>query len=355
MKSYIPLKVKSCPIRRLALIPFEKNPDSIYRGFELQYMDGEPNGTGYRVIAYRNDNYVDVYDDESLYFIEDEKFDVAENGLHKHVQTCFTSAELENVDGKQMIAFSFTDIENREVEVYIEEKTNRATSAMDLLAPIGVGSQNPNFLPVFFMYRFDFVRRKKTEMKCRIGDNEISIDKFPIPMDNQFRWYARYSNECELFEFASDDVTEILEAELVENVHDKKWIYHDDAVDYIFEQENILQNIVIHFGEENVQIDFQPGLDCKNSCNGIFTIKPREQMGYIQGEFKVQMNEKSIITIIPTNGWVSRPTTFLTKMILGEKSVFQNWSKKYKYESVIDWKMNKMKCHWTNGNAEKES
>ena len=86
MKGYLPIIVKYSPIRKLAIIPFEKSPDTIYRGFELQYIDGEPYGVGYRVLAYRNDNYVDVYDDVALNFNENEKFNVVENGLHKHTK-----------------------------------------------------------------------------------------------------------------------------------------------------------------------------------------------------------------------------------------------------------------------------
>lgn len=55
MKGYLPIIVKYSPIRKLAIIPFEKSPDTIYRGFELQYIDGEPYGVGYRVLAHINE------------------------------------------------------------------------------------------------------------------------------------------------------------------------------------------------------------------------------------------------------------------------------------------------------------
>ena len=60
MKSFLPIKVKYCPMKKLALIPFENNPDKLYKCLELQYFDSEVSGTGYRIIAYRNDNYLDV-------------------------------------------------------------------------------------------------------------------------------------------------------------------------------------------------------------------------------------------------------------------------------------------------------
>ena len=49
MKNIIPFIVNYSPIKKLAIIPFEKKPDKIYKGFELQYIDGKPYGKGYRI------------------------------------------------------------------------------------------------------------------------------------------------------------------------------------------------------------------------------------------------------------------------------------------------------------------
>ena len=123
MNVRIPFKITCSPIRQLALINFEKKPDEIYHGLELQYIEGQPYGEGYRVLAYRNDEYVDVYDDENLYFLEDETFNVAGNGLHRHVQTVISGVEFSCCGGQLLLAFSFTDIEGRTVEVSIRENT----------------------------------------------------------------------------------------------------------------------------------------------------------------------------------------------------------------------------------------
>lgn len=55
MKAILPIKINYSPINKLALINFEKKPDKLYKGFELQYIDGKTYGKGYRAIAYRND------------------------------------------------------------------------------------------------------------------------------------------------------------------------------------------------------------------------------------------------------------------------------------------------------------
>lgn len=159
MKSLIPFIVNYSPIKKLAIIPFEKKTDKIYKSFELQYIDSEPYGNGYRIVAYRKDNYVDVYDDSSLQFQENEKFNVAERGLNKHIQVPITKAYLEKQNNCECISFSFKDLENRKIDFYIKEFSSKKSIPMNLLAPIGYGSKNPNFLPLFFMYDFDFIKK----------------------------------------------------------------------------------------------------------------------------------------------------------------------------------------------------
>lgn len=346
MKSFLPFEIKYSPIKKLALIPFEKSPDIIYRGFELQFIDGAPYGVGYRVIAYRNDNYVDVYDDSALNYLEDEAFNVAENGLHQHVLTSINNVQFCNVDNNQIICFEFVDIQGRQIQVKIKEKTKRKTKPMNLLAPIGVGSKNPKYLPVFFMYNFDFIRKRKSTISCKIDGKEFKIDKFPLPMNGQSRLYARYSNECELLEFVNTDISVLREIELNEEN-----VYYKDNEEYIFERNNVLKCVILHFEQRNVEICFEPSLDLTKSCSGLFTIKPRPQMGYLQGEYSVQLGKCAVIEMIPKDGWVSNPNSFLTRMILGKNSVFCTWSKKYKYKSIINYNTKEIQSNWINGNV----
>ncbi len=345
MNTYLPIKIKSSPIRKLAIIPFEKNPDVIYCGLELQYFDGEPYGTGYRVIAARNDKYVDVYDDESLHFIKKEQFHVTGNGLHKHVQTRIKNVTFSKVDNCQSISFEFTDIEERVISIRLEENTSTKSISMNLLAPVGVGSKHPNYLPAFFLYEFDFIRRKNTVNSCSIGGKKIQIDTFPFPMGGQSRFYARYSNECEILEFANTDNTVLREVTLNENK-----TYWENNVEYIFSEANVLQEIVVHFGKKVVRIGFDPSLNFFETGSGFFTIKPREQMGYLQGLFEVKYSTQTEIILIPNSGWIPKPTTFLTQKLFSKNSVFCSWSKKYTYKSIIDWDKQEIVSNWKNGN-----
>lgn len=346
MKSYLPIIVNKSPIRKLAIIPFEKSLDTVYRGFELQFIEGEPYGTGYRVLAYRNDRSVDVYDDMSLNMGVNERFNVVENGLNKHVQTMINNVQLYKVDNNQIITFEFVDIQGRKISVHIEEKGKRKSKGMNLLAPIGVGSKVPEYLPVFFMYDFDFICKRKSVVSCKIDGKEIKIDNFPIPMNGQARLYARYSNECELLEFANTCMSELQEIEL-----DEDNTYYDGDVRYCFDDKAVLTKVMVRFEKQNIQICFDAGLSLDKSCTGEFIIKPREQMGYVKGEYNVLCgNDTTIFKMVPKDGWVSKPNSFLTRLILNPKSVFCSWSKKYRYDALIHLNARKIEACWENGN-----
>ncbi|MDF2859348.1 MAG: hypothetical protein K0Q87_5199, partial [Neobacillus sp.] len=216
MKEILPFEVKAQPLTKLALINFEKNPDSIYKGLELQYVDGDSMGKGYRVIAYRNDKFVDVYDEETIKFHPDEKFDVTQKGLKKHVQRQFENTHFDKQNGNVHISFTFLDYDNRKIEVDITERTKKKSNPINLLAPIGVSSEKPTYLPVFFLYDFDFVRRRKTDVKVLIDGKSLKLDPFPFPvtMNLQWRLYTRYSLDSQIVEFLNSDSKQVKLVEL---------------------------------------------------------------------------------------------------------------------------------------------
>lgn len=345
MKCFIPFRINCSPINKLAIIPFEKNPDRLYTGLELQYLDSNETGSGYRVIAYRTDNYVDVYDDDSLIFNENEKFGVALNGLNKHVQTDISNVRFEKIDGSEVISFSFSDIENRSICFEIEELSKKKTTPMNLLAPIGYGSKNPDFLPLFFMYDFDFIRKGKTVVNCTIDEEKIKIDTFPAPMDMQFRYYARYSPYCELLEFAYSGYTALIEAEITDNTYALR------DTEYIFDSENSLKSICVNCVDGDIVIEFVPSFDMNNGSKGSFTVCPKSEMGYMSGEYEVQRNgDKLNIRMTLPDGWISVPKSFIAKKVLNKNSIFCCWSKKYEYLSEINISEGTVNSKWINHN-----
>lgn len=348
MKTILPFFVRYTPIQKLALINFEKKPDEIYCGLELQYLSGSRYGTGYRIIAYRNDGYVDMYDDNALTFDPNEKCDVAGKGLHKHIRTSLDGVRFEKAGYKVMLDFEFTDIEGRSICVHIHEQTKRRSTPMNLLAPIGVGSENPPYLPAFFLYDFDFVRKNRTKVDIKIDGNKIKPDSFPypVPMNGQFRYYTRYSMNSLIFEFLPTDL-HAAEVELNENLQ-----YISDNILYQFKSNGShvgLAEIEL-LGERKLFVKFAPEITLE-SCEGRFTITPDGSMGTIAGEYSVARSGDEItVKLIPNEGWKGIPNSFITKILMSPDSVFCSWCKKYEYTCSINLSNLSSKSEWKNGN-----
>lgn len=352
VQTILPFGVKYAPMEKLALINFEKKPDSIYRGLELQYLNGNEVGTGFRVLAYRNDGYVDMYDDMSLKFDLNEQCDVAEKGLNKHVQTNMENTVFEKVDGCVEISFDFQDLEKRRVHVYIKENTKKKSTPMNILAPIGLGSKRPSYLPIFFLYNFDFIRRKNTIVEVSIDDTALKLDDFPfpVPMNGQMRYYSRYTMESQIIEFIPINM-QVKEIEL-----DEQMQYIDQGIKYKFvETDNCIGLSIIELlQDKKVVINFTPAFVMRDQT-GEFSISPSEEMGHIKGIYQVKQNGDFVdISLMPNKGWVSVPNSMITKIILSPKSIFCNWCKKYQYSALVDLKKMRTRAKWNNGNQNNE-
>lgn len=348
MKTILPFFVRYTPIEKLALINFEKNPDEIYCDLELQYLSGSRYGTGYRIIAYRNDDYVDMYDDNALTFDPNEKCDVAGKGLHSHIQTNIEDVRFEKMEYKVRIDFEFTDVQGRRICVHIHEQTKRRSTPMNLLAPIGVGSQKPTYLPAFFLYDFDFVRKSRTKIEVTIGGKKIKLDNFPFPapMDGQFRYYTRYSMNSLIFEFLPTDI-QAAEVELDDNLQ-----YISDGVYYKFKLNGDAVGLasIDLLGERKLHIEFTPEIMLENG-EGKFAIIPDNNMGKIAGIYSVtHVGDTAEIKIIPSDGWQGIPNSFITKMLMSPDSVFCSWCKKYEYTCRINLRDLDSEAEWKNGN-----
>ncbi len=339
-------------MKRLALINFEKDPDEVYRGLELQYFEGEPYGRGWRIIAYRNDNYVDVYDDRALHTVEDEKFDVAEKGHMHHTKTEMDGVRFDKDEDGVHICFSFQDILKRRISVKIHEHAKRKSKAMNLLAPVGAGSENPTYLPLYFLYEFDFVRKGKTEMLIEIDGKKRIADNFPFPITKELQWryYTRYSMDCHMVEFAKAEDAVL---DLVELKEDGS--YTDGQTTYYFEPNGkgiSLKSIFLDDGRNSVELAFDKSFPVINEDDGVvkgsFSVITNPVMGTVNGEYQWK-REKGIcrVEISPNGGWTSVANSFITKMILSPKSIFCTWPKSYWYAQQIELGSLQSKSEWS--------
>ncbi|MGG0717681.1 hypothetical protein ABE096_08815 [Robertmurraya massiliosenegalensis] len=340
-KVIIPFSFTYQPLKKLALVNCEKSPDEHYIGLEPQYIDDEGHVKGYRVIAYRDDGYVDVYDEMNLKDTgNDDSFDVTGKGLCERIRVEMENTRFEKIDGCVHIAFQFVDKFDRLIVVNITEYSTKNTYGLNLLAPIGSSTEKPSYLPLFFLYNFDFVRKKKTDVKVMINGNELKLDNFPIPLPKDFQWryYTRYSEDCQIVEFAKASKGALEEY----CIEDNRTIVRE-GIKYRFTEENELKLMMLQKGNHSFSVEFYKGIpnlgELANNSEYAdrFKISVDSEMGSISGRYTVKREGNEVtIELIPTDGWTPVPNSFFTKMMFNKKSVFCSWPKTYRYVQLID-------------------
>ncbi|AOM83489.1 hypothetical protein [Salisediminibacterium beveridgei] len=327
-------------IRKLALVNIEKDPDQYYMGLEPQWIKQKDGITGYRVIAYRLDGYVDVYDEPQLVLENEQSFDVTGKGLCERITTTIKNVAFFREQDRLRLSFSFLDKYGRHVQVKIQEHSTKSSKGVSLLAPVGSSSLNPTYLPVFFLYQFDFVRKRGTEASVKIDDQEYQMDPFPypVPKDMQWRYYARYSDDCQIVEFAPSFEETLKRLPVEEN-----GVAETAEVKYTFSENSALQRMEAITDDHPLEVIFSEGIpdirtiQDNHSVSGLFSIRAKPEMGTIEGKYIVErQGSKVTLMLLPEGGWCAVPDSLFTKLMFQEKSVFRQWPATYEYKQVID-------------------
>jgi hypothetical protein len=91
---YTPFNLTFDAMEQLMLINFEKNPDSLYVGFEPQVFDDDMTGKGFIVLAYRVDETLDIYHQPGLDFSH-KNFDFVLKGVNQFIERPLEGAHLD--------------------------------------------------------------------------------------------------------------------------------------------------------------------------------------------------------------------------------------------------------------------
>lgn len=352
-KVLIPLKMEISPIKKLFLLNFEKHPEKVYEGLEWQYLESEEIGTGYRIIAYRTDKYVDVYDDINLKIENAGNFEVCGKGLLNYRECDFTTKCFEKEGSRIRVEFSFEDYLGRKIEVKIRESRKKESKSFDLIAPVGTSSVNPVMLPMFAMYNFDLVRVKETEVIAKINEKNLILDLFPIPFPKDFqkRYFARYGYDCELVEFAHSGREILLPVEI-----DKNGCILQNGVLHSFQKQeggDSLQSMKFKKAKHRFELIFSPPIPDimgmkEEKKEGEFIMEMDSTLGKVTGNYLIERQEDEVkIEMVPSGGWDVVSGMLLTKLLFQKKSLFCTWPKTYQYtqkinirtgESVSKWK-----------------
>ena len=335
-----PLSIEIDPMERLLLVNFEKDPDSIYVGFEPQVFNDEINGVGHLVIGWRTDKKIDVYHEKSLN-PDTSKYSIAGAGLNKMIPVDMEKAFYQVNDFGVQAHYKFTDMLGREVEIVISEKNPGKRKPFGLLAPMGDAATNPASLPLVILQDFYFVRKNHTDIKVKINNKSHKLDELPIRMDGEKMTFARYSPKPLIATInpAHDGELETFELEMGQRTFEKG--------DYIYEIDWSNQSASIRsFSVKNnihlLTMSFMPSFPCLNTFpantkyKGSFIISGHESVGIISGEFHIQSyNESVAIRVVPSKGWKPKATKFSTRFLFTVARVFKKWPTTYQWDADL--------------------
>ncbi|MBK9254000.1 MAG: hypothetical protein IPM42_00785 [Saprospiraceae bacterium] len=341
MKSIIfPFHINIDPMARLLLVNFEKDPDSLYIGFEPQVFDDETNGKGHLVIGWRKDGKVDVYHEPTL-LLNPEKYDIAGKGLANMRMTNFeTNYFIINEFGVQA-HYAFKDLMGREIELEIAEKNNKTRKPFDLLAPMGDAAENPSSMPLVMLFDFYFVRKKHTDFKITISGKNHHPDTMPLPMDGTGIYYTRYSPKP-LIVTLNPKFNGVLHP--IHKQHLEQIISVDQNEIFINEVDGILgvTKIKIINPIAPFEMHFDPpfpdiqSIQANSNLKGKFKINSKPEIGYVSGTYAVKRNDNRInILLNPSGGWKPKPSKFVLRFLYFVAKPFKNWPKTYQWEADI--------------------
>ena len=335
-----PFSINIDPMERLLLVNFEKDPDSVYVGFEPQVFDDKINGAGHLVIGWRTDKKIDVYHEKSLN-PDTSKYDIAGAGLNRMIPVDMEKAFFQVDEFGVQAHYKFKDISGREVEIVINENNPRKRKPFGLLAPMGDAAANPSSLPLVMLHDFYFVRKNHTDIKVEINNRLHKPDELPIRMDREKMTFARYSprpliatinpaNDGELHTFELETGQSTFEKG--DYVYEIDWNNHSPSIRSFSAKNNI------HL----LKMSFSPSFPCLNAFpanseyKGRSIISGHESVGTISGEYHVQSDHESVtIRVVPSKGWKPKTTKFSTRFLFTVARVFRKWPTTYQWDAEL--------------------
>jgi hypothetical protein len=331
---YIPFSFKIDPMKRLLLVNFEKDPDSLYIGLEPQYFNDPINGKGLLVIAWRRDMKIDVYHEASL-SPDPSKFDIAGNGLGEMHEVDFKRKIFEIQENGVRADIIFSDKMDRPVEIFIAEAHPKKRKPFGLLAPMGEAATHPSAMPLILLHDFYFVRRRHTDYHVNINGKAHKLDKLPIPMDGTWMLFARYSPDPFIVTFNPTytgklEPTKVSDDRLI-------WQRNGDAME--------LKQARAIGDKHQIELTFSPAFPQFNllkegtDIRGKFEIKSSERTGRITGTYQVTCSHDGVqIELRPEGGWHPKTDKLSLKFLYSVAKTFKNWPKSYVWSSKLKFK-----------------
>lgn len=327
------------PMERLLLINFEKDPDSIYIGFEPQYFDDEVNGKGLIVIAWRIDGKIEVYHQPGL-SLDPGKYDIAGKGL-AHMVECRMEHALFEVNAQGVQAhIQFKDMADREVLIQINERNPKQRKPFGLLAPMGQAAESPSAMPMVLLHDFYFVRKRHTEISVKIDGKSHTLDELPVPMDFTKMYFCRYSPDPFIVTFNTAFEGELTPLQIGAGGTASLGDMH-----YELEEGATGAEIKALSGKGKrhaIRMELSPALPdilqlpSGAQFKGSFRICGHPSTGSVSGHYEVEKKGSDTrIELIPSGGWKPVIPKLSIFFMFTVAKIFKHWPKTYRWTAVL--------------------
>lgn len=325
------------PMERLLLINFEEHGDPLYVGLEPQVLADHLQGSGFLVVAWRTDGYVDVYHQPGL-TLDPATYDIAGLGVQQMVERPLEDAFLDIRDTGVDTYFAFEDTLGRAIAVTIQETSQRQRRPFGLLAPMGDAVEHPTSLPLVFLDHFYFVRRQGTHVSVTIADTPVELGGLPLPMDLQRMYFLRYSPEPLIIKLnpAYHGVLEPLPLQA-----EPSFPVHYEIADNQGYLE--IRRMQVSDGQRQAAVSFEPPLpnvlDLRDGAQveGAFTVRGAASLGTVGGVYQFQRSGSTIrASMTPSQGWQPRMDKLSLRALYAMQPLFRSWPQTYVWEAVLD-------------------
>lgn len=344
---YTPFHMRVDPMERLLLINWKNG--EFYKGAEPQWFDDEQHGRGLVVILYRLDNKVDVYYQPEMSL--DPRGYQIQGGLGDMVACQFRRARFEIGPEGIDVDIAFADKGGRSIVLQIGESRGKRAGHFSLLAPMGMSIEEPDAMPLLFLYDFSFVKVAGTEVNVSVDGARREMLKLPVPMGGSRVYLTRYCGDP-FIAFWNPE----MQGPLPRGVVDEASLGEVDRVRYaLVENAGHYEIAGLARGQaatgrrpaREVRVSFEPpfpalvALRDGVSLEGSFRIKmtPRPEAGEVGGEWRVGREGNRVrARLHPSEGWQPGEPSLTPRLIFTVARPFKQWPKSYEWTATVELK-----------------
>jgi len=300
------------------MLNLEIADDPFYAGLEIQGFDDSRHGRGVCVFFERKpDRKIDVYYEQGLQ-LDPARYAIG-GGLGEWVETEFQVARLSvGSDGIDAEA-RFTDVHGRPIVLRIADPHRRRRWAT-FLAPGGVAITDPDSLPLWWMTRFDLLRRGGPAPVIRIDGRDATLGRLPGERLMRRRLIKVAADLCLVY---------LNPADADPGTNDNEIATSDRGV----------ETITAHAGDHPVRVRFDPPFPdlaaAPHPEGGAWQLAIDSQP-IIGGTWTAARDGDDVhVGIDVTQGWRPRGLPLLMKVVTRVLPVFRTWPTTYRWRGTV--------------------